>query len=668
MNAEPSYRMRLSLNVLQHLGLNLYSNVPAVLSEVVANAWDADAGRVEIRLDPLNGQIVIQDDGIGMTSDDLNQRFLLVGYRRREQQPGLTRKDRPPMGRKGIGKLSLFSIADEITVETVQRGQKSALRLRLEEIRKAIGQEATENGSGEYHPVPLPTNSVDFDQGTRITLSGLRRRQTISTVAGLRMRIARRFSIIGPQREFEVLVNDTPIEPSDRGYYDKMQYVWNYGDQSVADLCPNLVKDNSRPNVLTVSNATDLRVLGWLGTVRESKQLSDEGGQNLNRIAIFMRGKMAQEDILSDLTERGVYAGYLIGELQVDGLDTDDGPDSDRDEDAATSSRQRIVEDDPRYIALRGFLKQELKNIQACWSVLRDEDGVRKAEMIPEVRAWIEDLSPYEKRVAKSWLGKINRIRVNEERDRNELFKHAVIAFEFYRLNQNIGELELIPDHDIDSALTVFRRLDNIEASMYGQIVRNRIGIIKTLQEKIDQNQKERIIQEYIFDHLWLLDPSWERVESSEFMEVRMGKLLQDIESESSLDERNARIDIKYRKAAGTHVIIELKKPGVPVSIYTLTKQIGTYLAGMLKILELQDRSNEAVEIVCVLGANPTEISQIGGRGRIDGMLREHNARCVTYDELLSHAFEAYSDYLIKGREADRLSRVVEAIENYSKL
>ena len=37
------YTMRLSLNVLDHLGLNLYSNIPAVISEVVANSWDADA-------------------------------------------------------------------------------------------------------------------------------------------------------------------------------------------------------------------------------------------------------------------------------------------------------------------------------------------------------------------------------------------------------------------------------------------------------------------------------------------------------------------------------------------------------------------------------------------------------------------------------------------------
>lgn len=35
--------MRISISALEHLGMNLYSNTPAVVSEVVANAWDADA-------------------------------------------------------------------------------------------------------------------------------------------------------------------------------------------------------------------------------------------------------------------------------------------------------------------------------------------------------------------------------------------------------------------------------------------------------------------------------------------------------------------------------------------------------------------------------------------------------------------------------------------------
>ena len=131
--------MKLSLNVLRHLGINLYSNVPAVLSEVVANAWDADSNQVRIELAREQARIVIEDDGCGMTRAEVVDRFLLVGYQRRLGQPGSTpAKCRAPMGRKGIGKLSLFSIANEITVETNRDGEKTALRMRLDDVRVAI--------------------------------------------------------------------------------------------------------------------------------------------------------------------------------------------------------------------------------------------------------------------------------------------------------------------------------------------------------------------------------------------------------------------------------------------------------------------------------------------------------------------------------------------------
>ena len=181
MATSTELRMTISLNVLEHLGINLYSNVPAVLSEIVANAWDADADEVHIEWDRNSGRITIQDDGIGMTPDDINDRFLNVGYCRREDQPGPTAKGRLPMGRKGIGKLSSFSIAETIDVETVKDGLKSAFRMQVKKIREAI---KGEEGSGTYKPELLPTDGVSFTNGTRITLDDIRRRQTIRTPQG----------------------------------------------------------------------------------------------------------------------------------------------------------------------------------------------------------------------------------------------------------------------------------------------------------------------------------------------------------------------------------------------------------------------------------------------------------------------------------------------------
>jgi HSP90 family molecular chaperone len=124
------YKMTISLNVLNHLGINFYSNVPAVLSEVVANAWDADAHEVTIDIDKGKDQIVVKDDGIGMTEEDINRRYLNVGYRKRIELPGMTPEGREPMGRKGIGKLSVFSIAQTIEVYST-KNPSAAVRIAL---------------------------------------------------------------------------------------------------------------------------------------------------------------------------------------------------------------------------------------------------------------------------------------------------------------------------------------------------------------------------------------------------------------------------------------------------------------------------------------------------------------------------------------------------------
>ena len=105
------YIMSVDLNVFKHLGLSLYSNLAAVLTEAVANSWDADATKVNIAVSDDNSKIEITDNGNGMSLDDINNKYLLIGYNCRENIPGRaesTKFKRPLMGRKGIGKLSLM--------------------------------------------------------------------------------------------------------------------------------------------------------------------------------------------------------------------------------------------------------------------------------------------------------------------------------------------------------------------------------------------------------------------------------------------------------------------------------------------------------------------------------------------------------------------------------
>ena len=86
-----------------------------------------------------------------------------------------------------------------------------------------------------------------------------------------------------------------------------------------------------------------IQVTGWMGTVKHPRHLKDDGGENLNRLAIFMRGKLAQDDILDGFGQKEIYADYLVGEIHCNDLDDDN------DDDIATSSRQSLKYDDSRF-------------------------------------------------------------------------------------------------------------------------------------------------------------------------------------------------------------------------------------------------------------------------------------------------------------------------------
>lgn len=81
--------LKIGLPVIEDLGIKLYGKLPPVMSEIVANSWDADAKKVEIRLPdgPIkkDSTITVSDDGTGMSYDDIAERYLQIGRKRRDE-------------------------------------------------------------------------------------------------------------------------------------------------------------------------------------------------------------------------------------------------------------------------------------------------------------------------------------------------------------------------------------------------------------------------------------------------------------------------------------------------------------------------------------------------------------------------------------------------------
>lgn len=148
MPATDEYKMALDLAALRHLGIGLHGGTPDAMSVAVANAWDADAGRVDISIG--GSRIAVEDDGCGMTAADANEKYLRVGCERRKEGGGRTpKKGRLVMGRNGIGKLSPFSIADTVTVHSARGGERHGFEMRARDMEDSARRGAP------YRPEPI---------------------------------------------------------------------------------------------------------------------------------------------------------------------------------------------------------------------------------------------------------------------------------------------------------------------------------------------------------------------------------------------------------------------------------------------------------------------------------------------------------------------------------
>ncbi|EPU1133148.1 ATP-binding protein [Klebsiella oxytoca] len=643
---EHIYTMQVGLSVLGHLGINLYSNVAAVLTEAVANAWDADATRVDISLN--ENEIIIKDNGFGMTVDDMNKRYLYVGYSKRNKpELRLTPMGRKPMGRKGIGKLSLFSIANSVEVSSFKDGQLHGLIMHADEIQKEI-----DNGGSNYHPTPLDVEFLTIDSGTQIVLRELKKKRLSLTASALRKKIARRFSVIGSE-SFKVFVDSTEITIKDREDLSNLQFFWDMDSGiNFTRVCPELKNSTKLPTNLEKAPNPAWVIKGWIGSVKSSGQLKSPEG-NLNNIIVLSRGRLFQENILEDINDGGLYTKYLTGQLEADFLDTDE------EDDIATSDRQRVVQDDERYQYLLAFLKQTMRKIAGQWSAWREETGVEEAtDANPILSNWLDSLAGGSQPHAKKLLARIESLPLDDDSKKRELFKHAIFAFERLRIQEMSAELADDMVLDASKLLPLLAKQDDLEATLYYEIAKSRVDVIKQFENLVDKNEKEKVLQKYLFTHLWLLDPSWERANGTERMETNVQKEWEDIDADLSDDEKKGRLDIKYRNAAGVHLIIELKRASVKTSAYALTGQGAKYKQAVEKCARKAEPNKEPhVQVIFVLGEEISDIDR--GQKWVDSMMEGVNGRIVYYETLIDGALRSYGDYLQKQEKIAQIVKLV---------
>jgi molecular chaperone HtpG len=147
--------------IVDLLSQHLYSSNRVYLRELMQNARDAIAARAQlepglagsIEIVPARGsdQLVVRDNGIGLTGDDMQRLLSIIGSSSKRNDLARTNF----LGRFGIGLLSCFLVADSIEVVS-----RSAREPDAPTVRWVGLSDGTFTIGDALRPLPTPGTEV----------------------------------------------------------------------------------------------------------------------------------------------------------------------------------------------------------------------------------------------------------------------------------------------------------------------------------------------------------------------------------------------------------------------------------------------------------------------------------------------------------------------------
>ena len=329
-----------------------------------------------------------------------------------------------------------------------------------------------------------------------------------------------------PRRKggFKIEINGEQVTYKDRQELKNLEFIWEFGEETLpANALPRDIQRFVLPDD-TVDEERGWSVTGWIGTAHSPSDLTeDQEAGSLKNIIVLARKRPIQEGIIDKLDFSRIFGNYVTGQIRADFLDLDG------EDDIATSDRQRLIEDDPRVTALQRFLRDAFLTAADQWSEHRPKRKAKKAlDDHPELETWVGGLPEWQKEAALKMIGTISALpmeKKNERENRAELYRSGVLAFERIGLRETSEQLEMLGDINAEQLLELLGTQDEYETALWGDILRSRVEAIRRFENLTETDEKEHVLRDHLFDHLWLLDPSWERATGSERMEQSLHKI-----------------------------------------------------------------------------------------------------------------------------------------------
>jgi len=208
--AQDKIRFSVEASHINRLGLELVAKRETALSELIKNAYDADATNVSVELynfDKPNGSMVVMDDGIGMSRDVIRDAWMTLSTSSKINSDTSPIFNRPRAGRKGIGRFATQRLGEELILETTVEGEVLGYRVRFNWDEEFVAGRKLSSvwTSIEQYDSPLETH------GTTLRINRLRDAWTeasLQTVWKSILFLQPPFPITKPRRKARLKVED----------------------------------------------------------------------------------------------------------------------------------------------------------------------------------------------------------------------------------------------------------------------------------------------------------------------------------------------------------------------------------------------------------------------------------------------------------------------------
>ncbi|AEJ40347.1 hypothetical protein TPY_2179 [Sulfobacillus acidophilus TPY] len=664
MAANNKYQMVISRQTIDKLGIKLYDRVSAVLAELIANAYDADATFVRIfaplgvyltsKTSDFHEQdqqytIIIEDNGHGMTAEEVNEFYLKVGTdRRRDSRRGsLSRvRQRKVMGRKGIGKLAPFGICKEIEIITAggdpipgEGYVVSNFIMKLDGI--------LEESIEPYAPIPGELDDTRSSlTGTKIILRNFAHR-FVPDKESLHRQLAARFGL--SRSEWEVEVHDTLTKDS-----------FFVGELQIDILDDTRIDLENRPIVL--DNQRILPITGWVAYAKTSYRDEVMAG-----IRIYSRGKIVAQtrdfDIPSGFTGEYKMRSYLVGVVHADWLDEE--------EDLIRSDRQDILWNTEYGQALQQWGRSLISELAA-----RAETSIQRRTWdefldISQLRDRLEAEFPNTAELKSSVMDAAKVLLKGVDRDllRNQDFIDSVVNLAFAlgphrTLLNKLREAAEASNSPFGTVVELFRSARIAEAYSLGQIAYERVKSVERLETLIHTAGTDELeLQHLIESAPWLIAPDWTPLSANQSLNrFRMAfEKWYTLEHDKPITTTaigcsSMRPDFILINLRGELHIVEIKEPS-----HTLHddefKRIINYNDAITSFLEQnpayrQDFPNVVVTLICdKVSLQETVNKQLLAALERDGALVRR-----TWIEFLRSTQQAHEDFLETVRQSGEIN------------